>query len=65
MAKLEELEPSGVVPFDEADCGRHLPCPEWLVEQQSRRAEGEAGEPELDPPTHLHDLWIALGLGEE
>jgi hypothetical protein len=22
-------------------------------------------EPELDPPHHVHDLWVALGLGEE
>jgi hypothetical protein len=22
-------------------------------------------EPELDPPSHVHDLWVVLGLGEE
>jgi hypothetical protein len=67
MAELEELEPTGVAPFDETGCGcgHRMPCPEWLVEQENWAPEDEPEELELDPPAHLHDLWIALGLGEE
>ncbi len=65
MARVGELEPTGAAPFDEADCGHHLPCPDWIVEQEAWQPAGDLEEPELDPPAHLHDLWIALGLGEE
>lgn len=59
--------PDGSSPFDPDDCG-HLPCPPWLNDSASAVAVHDPevnDEPELDPPHHVHDLWIALGLGEE
>jgi hypothetical protein len=37
-----------------------------MLEDQAPVAVEEVapGEPELDPPHHVHDLWVALGLGE-
>jgi hypothetical protein len=57
----------GCNPFDEQYHG-HLPDPPWVVDQAAPVTVEEAtasAEPELDPPHHVHDLWIALGLGEE
>jgi len=65
MAGVGKLEPTGAAPFDEADCGHHLPCPDWIVELEVWQPAGDLEEPEFDPSAHLHDLWIALGLGEE
>jgi hypothetical protein len=65
MAGVRELEPTGAAPFDEADCGDHLPCPEWMVDQNAWQPAEKPEEPELESPVHLHDLWAALGLGEE
>lgn len=63
---MSEPMPDGSSPFEDHECGR-LPCPRWLGDEEavvaveSRTAE----ESELEPPRHLHDLWIVLGLGEE
>jgi len=58
--------PDGTSPFEDHDCG-HRPCPPWL-EEEDRQSEAVAvqaqEEPELDPPHHVHDLWVVLGLGE-
>jgi len=66
MTLVDERGPDGASPFEDHDCG-HLPCPPWL---ESDGGEGEPvaavpqDEPELDPPHHVHDLWVVLGLGE-
>jgi hypothetical protein len=59
--------PDGASPFDPGECG-HLPCPPWLTEEDVAPVAvdvAEADESELDPPHHVHDLWVVLGLGEE
>jgi hypothetical protein len=58
--------PDGTSPFEPGDCG-HLPCPPWLSDDGWVAVEEPvaAEEPELDPPHHVHDLWVVLGLGEE
>jgi len=64
---MEPRKPDGSSPFEGQDCG-HLPCPPWLAEDQPPVAVQDAAgteEPELDPPHHVHDLWVVLGLGEE
>jgi hypothetical protein len=64
---MEPRIPDGASPFDDSPCG-HLPCPEWVTDEPAPVAVQDtaaADEPELDPPHHVHDLWIVLGLGEE
>lgn len=64
---MSERIPDGSSPFDERE-GGHLPCPPWIDEDAAPVAVHDgapADEPELDPPHHVHDLWIVLGLGEE
>ena len=58
-------EPTGTEPFDERESGHHLPNPPWVEEEEPPIAVEEVEEPELDPPHHVHDLWIVLGLGED
>jgi hypothetical protein len=60
--------PDGACPFEDHDCG-HLPSAGWLSDEAVEPqlvAVGQqvADEPELDPPHHVHDLWVVLGLGE-
>lgn len=58
--------PDGTTPFEDHDCG-HMPCPPWLEGDDSEARDvalKPQGEPELDPPHHIHDLWAVLGLGE-
>lgn len=63
---MQSTEPTGAAPFDEEECGHHLPCPPWIQEAEPAVAVRETEEePELDPPQHVHDLWVVLGLGEE
>jgi hypothetical protein len=62
-----EQHSDGASPFEDHDCG-HMPCPEWLEDDQSGEltvAAERQEEPELDAPHHVHDLWAVLGLGEE
>lgn len=64
---MSEPIPDGNSPFEGHECG-HLACPDWMRDDERSVVLDErapAGEPELDPPHHVHDLWIALGLGEE
>jgi hypothetical protein len=62
---MDPRMPDGSSPFESEDCG-HVPCPPWLADEQAPVALHDATtEPELDPPHHVHDLWVALGLGEE
>ena len=64
---MESRIPDGSSPFDDSQHG-HLPSPKWATDEQAPVAVQDASpveEPELDPPHHVHDLWIVLGLGEE
>ena len=63
---MNDPMPDGSSPFEPDDCG-HLPCPPWMTDEIMVAVDDASvpGEPELDPPHHVHDLWVALGLGEE
>lgn len=63
---MDHPMPDGSSPFEPGDCG-HLPCPPWMCDDAGAVAVDDevSDEPELDPPHHVHDLWVALGLGEE
>lgn len=62
---MDSGKPDGNRPFDEHHHD-HLPAPSWVVDDAAvALAPAPEEEPELDPPHHVHDLWIALGLGEE
>jgi hypothetical protein len=65
-ATMTERFPDGTSPFEDHDCG-HLPCASWLCDDAMEPQAVAVGqhtedEPELDPPRHVHDLWVVLGL---
>ncbi len=64
---MHAREPTGTEPFDERERGHHLPRPPWIADEEEEPSVAVEGaeEPELDPPHHVHDLWVVLGLGEE
>jgi hypothetical protein len=66
---MTERFPDGACPFEDHDCG-HLTGASWLsdeaMEPQAVAVEQHPeGEPELDAPHHVHDLWVVLGLEDD